>query len=111
MIIETPADWPIPSSVRYHALALCLRVGDGTILPSADADADVAHGSAPGASTNRTDMEAMPTQMSYPCDVHEGDAHADDTPAMTMDSRRAHNQAAFVFLLTMEAQNQAAFVF
>jgi hypothetical protein len=54
-------------------------------------------------------MEAMPTQMSYPCDVHEGDAHADDTPAMAMDSRRAHNQAVFVFLLTMEAQNQAVF--
>ncbi len=26
--------WPIPSSVRYHALALSLRVGGGTILPT-----------------------------------------------------------------------------
>ena len=29
-----PGGWPIPSSVRYHALALSLRVGGGTILPT-----------------------------------------------------------------------------
>ena len=29
-----PDGWPITSSVRYHALALSLRVGGGTILPT-----------------------------------------------------------------------------
>ena len=34
MIRDDPGGWPIPSSVRYHALALSLRVGGGTILPT-----------------------------------------------------------------------------
>jgi hypothetical protein len=33
-IRDDPGWLPIPSSVRYHALALSLRVGGGTILPT-----------------------------------------------------------------------------
>ena len=32
--MSDPGGWPIPSSVRYHALALSLRVGGGTKLPT-----------------------------------------------------------------------------
>jgi hypothetical protein len=43
-LLKTPAGWPIPSSVRYHALALCPRVGGGSRRDdTADADAGVAH--------------------------------------------------------------------
>jgi hypothetical protein len=32
--LQWPTPGPGPVSVRYHALALCLRVGGGTILPT-----------------------------------------------------------------------------
>ena len=61
-----PGRLPIPSSVRYHALALCLRVGGGTILPTrrrrgrstpapAALDQQHRHGDHGGAQSSRTD--------------------------------------------------------
>ena len=75
--MSDPGGWPIPSSVRYHALALSLRVGGGTILPTRRrrGRSTPAPAALDRLLTDDELMEAMPTQTCS-CDVHTGEAHA-----------------------------------
>ena len=84
----TPAGWPTPSSVRYHALALCLRVGGGTILPTRRR-----RGRSTPAPVPRTDGPSAPLTST-----------ADDprNESTAMETMEAHNQAVPTTTLTEE---------